>query len=284
MRQLDPQLGRWHSIDLMAESYDDQSPYQYAMNNPICNIDVDGMFSWGKVFDAAKTILTEAANAVCDFVVGGHLTQDVPGGKIYPVKNGDSNSGYGKNADHTAGSGQTQFTQIQNDNEKPQSGSGDGGSSGNKKNSSLEYVAKDCNKYPGDDQCMKYAFSATHDDPNLTEANMEEGKTVFHITVSQFNEKNPQEIFDVLSDLHSKGWKRAHLLVKINDIPHRIAIRQISYKNSKFLVTGRDPEYSAPDDLGDNIPFINYNLVTLKNNSGTKRNSFVLTSINLFHY
>jgi RHS repeat-associated protein len=41
-RFYDASLGRFHTQDRFAEKYFDFSPYQYAANNPICNIDVNG--------------------------------------------------------------------------------------------------------------------------------------------------------------------------------------------------------------------------------------------------
>ena len=42
-RYLDPQIGRWHSVDPMAEKFTGWSPYHYAYNNPIIVIDPNGM-------------------------------------------------------------------------------------------------------------------------------------------------------------------------------------------------------------------------------------------------
>jgi RHS repeat-associated protein len=43
-RFYDPMLGRFHSIDPLAEKFSFQTPYSYGANNPILNIDVNGEY------------------------------------------------------------------------------------------------------------------------------------------------------------------------------------------------------------------------------------------------
>ncbi len=45
-RMYDMQLGRWHAIDRFADKYATLSPYQYAANNPLGNIDINGDSLW----------------------------------------------------------------------------------------------------------------------------------------------------------------------------------------------------------------------------------------------
>lgn len=45
-RFLDPQIGRWHTMDMLAGQFISQSPYVAMQNNPVNKIDPNGMQSW----------------------------------------------------------------------------------------------------------------------------------------------------------------------------------------------------------------------------------------------
>lgn len=41
-RQYDPSIARWMVVDRFSEKFINTSPYQYTLNNPISNIDING--------------------------------------------------------------------------------------------------------------------------------------------------------------------------------------------------------------------------------------------------
>src|SRR5690606_10714874 len=54
-RMYDAQIGRFFTQDRFAEKYYSLSPYQYAANNPISNIDINGDSIWVQVMMNAET-------------------------------------------------------------------------------------------------------------------------------------------------------------------------------------------------------------------------------------
>lgn len=58
----DPALGRWHTIDPLAEDYYSWSPYNYSMNSPIILIDPNGEGVWDVIKGIGKGVANWATN------------------------------------------------------------------------------------------------------------------------------------------------------------------------------------------------------------------------------
>lgn len=64
-RNLDPQIGRWHSKDPLAEKAYSLTPYRYSFNNPLLFVDPDGRWEF-QIGQRQKTLKDKEGNALKD--------------------------------------------------------------------------------------------------------------------------------------------------------------------------------------------------------------------------
>ena len=73
-RMYDPRISRFPSIDPITSSYPELTPYQFASDNPVMNIDLDGLEGMaGNIASPGKWHIPGDAND------DGHLTKHVSG-------------------------------------------------------------------------------------------------------------------------------------------------------------------------------------------------------------
>ncbi len=98
-RQLDPALGRWHVIDVMAESHFSESPYSYAGNNPDV-LGLDYHYNWddGNYYDDNGN--AASWSEVHDWIEEGINNGSIDGVILYNGNEGES--GHWENHNRTS--------------------------------------------------------------------------------------------------------------------------------------------------------------------------------------
>ena len=117
-RFYDPQIGRWHSQDPMADNYTSLCPYQYCGNNPIKNVDIGGLGFIGAYGMWDETGASEVT--INDYEAYANSARNVTGLPNAVVQIGNSNIDPGdppNQANESTNSGG-------GDNENAQSGEG----------------------------------------------------------------------------------------------------------------------------------------------------------------
>ncbi len=72
-RMQDPQIGRWHNIDQLAEKFHSFSPYNYTLNNPIIFSDVDGRDVILRTYSGGKDVPKDGLTLASQIAFAGYL-------------------------------------------------------------------------------------------------------------------------------------------------------------------------------------------------------------------
>ena len=72
-RNYDPQIGRFTQLDPLTYDYPSLTPYQYASDDPITNVDIDGLEGGSSVFGYINGAVVTEGSFMSEFIVGLHL-------------------------------------------------------------------------------------------------------------------------------------------------------------------------------------------------------------------
>jgi len=68
-RNYDPQIGRFPQLDPLTDSYPELSPYQYASNDPVANVDLDGLEGVERIVAVGMSQTAETAITLSNVIV-----------------------------------------------------------------------------------------------------------------------------------------------------------------------------------------------------------------------